>query len=63
MTRTNQVEGLNPNGSIFQSASNMLTVVDCFNVPLVEESIMESAIIFGAKNDTNLVFLNNLTNI
>jgi hypothetical protein len=41
----------------------MLTIVDCSDVPNFEKETMNSAINFGVKNDTNLVILNNRTNI
>lgn len=40
-----------------------LRVVDCFDVPVTEKAAIQSAVNFGAKNDRNIVFLNNVTNI
>jgi len=46
-----------------KSVNNTLTVVDCYDVPNFEKQTMNSAIRFGAKNDTNLIILNNRINI
>ena len=46
-----------------KSTNNTLGVVDCFDVPNFEKDTMCSAINFGAKNDTNLLILNNHTNV
>ena len=37
--------------------------IQCYDVPNFEKQTMDSAISFGAKNDTNLIILNNRTNI
>ena len=37
--------------------------IQCYDVPNFEKQTMNSAINFGAKNDTNLIILNNRTNI
>jgi len=46
-----------------KSTNNTLGVVDCFDVPNFEKDTMCSTINFGAKNDTNLIILNNHTNV
>ena len=46
-----------------QSPNNRLGVVDCFDVPNFEKNTTCDAITFGAKNDTNLIILNNHTNV
>jgi hypothetical protein len=38
-------------------------VVDCFDVPTFEKSTIQEGFNSGSKNDTNSVFLNNITNI
>lgn len=62
-TRTSQVPNLNSNAYLPKSVNNTLTVVDCYDVPNFEKQTMNSAINFGAKNDTNVIILNNSTNI
>jgi len=37
--------------------------MDCFDVPRFEKSIIQEGFKTGSKNDTNCVFLNNVTNI
>jgi len=62
-SRTSQVPNLNSDAYLPKSVNNTLTVVDCYDVPNFEKQTMDSAISFGAKNDTNLIILNNRTNI
>nr|YP_010472243.1 hypothetical protein NDC64_pgp100 [Navicula tsukamotoi]UVG41708.1 hypothetical protein [Navicula tsukamotoi] len=62
-TRTSQVSNLNTDAYLPKSVNSTLTVVDCYDVPNFEKETMNSAINFGAKNDTNLIILNNRTNI
>ena len=62
-TRTSQVPNLNLDAYLPKSVNSTLTVVDCYDVPNFEKQTMNSAINFGAKNDTNLIILNNHTNI
>jgi len=62
-SRTSQVPNLNSDSYLPKSVNNTLTVVDCYDVPNFEKQTMNSAIRFGAKNDTNLIILNNRTNI
>lgn len=61
--RTCQVPNLNSDAYLPESVNSTLTVVDCYDVPNFEKQTMNSAINFGAKNDTNLIILNNRTNI
>jgi hypothetical protein len=62
-TKTSQLESLNPNAPLPESPDNMLGLIDNFDVPVSEKSLMEGAIINASKNDTNLIFINNNTNI
>ena len=62
-SRTSQVPNLNSDAYLPKSVNSTLTVVDSYDVPNFEKQTMNSAINFGAKNDTNLIILNNRTNI
>lgn len=62
-TRTIEVPNIKPDADLPESVNNILTVVDVFDVPTSEKERMGSAINSGAKNDTNLIILNNNTNI
>ena len=62
-SRTSEVPNLNSDAYLPESVNNTLTVVDCYDVPNFEKQTMNNAINFGAKNDTNLIILNNRTNI
>jgi len=62
-SRVSEVPNLNPDAYLPKSVNNTLTVVDCYDVPNSEKQTMNNAINFGAKNDTNLIILNNRTNI
>jgi hypothetical protein len=42
---------------------NILIGVDCFDGPGVEKAAMEAAVLKGAKNTPDIVFINNVTNI
>ena len=61
-SRTSEVPNLNSDAYLPESVNNTLTVVDCYDVPNFEKQTMNNAINFGAKNDTNLIILNNRTN-
>ena len=58
-----EIENINPEAYLPKSTNNTLGVFDCFDVPNFEKDIICSAINFGAKNDTNLIILNNHTNV
>jgi len=62
-TRTDQLSGIRPDTSLPQSPNNMLTVADLYDVPNMEKFTINDAITNFSKNDTNLIFLNNNTNI
>ena len=62
-SRTSPVPNLNSDAYLPKSINSTLTVVDCYDVSNFEKQTMNSAINFGAKNDTNLIILNNRTNI
>lgn len=52
--KTDGLERLNPNVPLPESPGNILTAVDCFDLPVTEKAPMESAVTLGAKNDTNI---------
>ena len=62
-TKTSEVPNIKSDAYLPKSVNNTLTVVDCYDVANFEKQTMDSAISFGAKNDTNLIILNNRTNI
>ena len=62
-SRTSQVPNLKSDAYLPKSVNNTLTVVDCSDVPNFEKETMNSALSFGAKNDTNIIIMNNRTNI
>jgi len=64
-SRTSQVPNLNSDAYLPKSVNinSTLSVVDCYDVPNFEKQTMNSVINFGTKNDTNLIILNNRTNI
>lgn len=62
-SRTSEVPNIKSDAYLPKSVNNTLTVVDCYDVPNFEKYIMSSAISFGAKNDRNLIIMNNVTNI
>ena len=62
-TKTSQLENLNSNAPLPQSADNIFGLVDNFDLPVVEKLLMEKSISHTSKNDTNLIFINNNTNI
>ena len=62
-TKTSQLENLNSNAPLPKSPDNILGLVDNFDVPVAEKPLMKSSIIRTSKNDNNLIFINNNTNI
>ena len=62
-TKTSELENLNSTASLPQSPKNVLGSVDLFDVPTHEKALMEGSIMKGTQNNTNIVFLNNNTNI
>ena len=61
--KTSALENLNPAASLPKSPENILGAVDNFDVPVHEKPSMEESIMKKIENNTNIVFLNNLTNI
>ena len=57
-TQRSKLGNLNLNASFPQSPINVLGVVDNFDVPINEKPMMEGGIMFGSRNNTNLIFLN-----
>ena len=62
-SRTSEVLNIKSDAFLPKSVNNILTVADFYDVPDVEKSIVNDAITTFSKNDTNLIFLNNNTNI
>ena len=62
-TKTCEIPNLDPNCYLPESVSNILIVIDLYDVPGFEKGIIINGVNSGTKNDTNLVFLNNVTNI
>ena len=61
--RTSKIPNIKSEAYLPQSVNNTLTVVDCFDVPTFEKSTLQEGFNSGSKNDTNSVFLKNVTNI
>jgi hypothetical protein len=61
--RTSELPGINSDAYLPKSVNATITVMDCFDVPTFEKSIIQEGFNSGSKNDTNCVFLNNVTNI
>ena len=61
--RTSKIPNIKSDAYLPQSINNTVTVMDCFDVPTFEKSIIQEGFNSGLKNDTNCVFLNNVTNI
>jgi hypothetical protein len=53
----------NQSESFPQSPANMLGLVDTFDVPMSEKSIIENSVINNSTNSSSVIFLNNETNI
>ena len=62
-SRTCEVPNIKSDAYLPKSFNNTLTLVDCYDVSTYEKKPISDAISFGAKNDPNLVFINNTTNI
>jgi hypothetical protein len=60
-TRRSEIENMNSSltATFPKSTSNVLAVVDNFDVPSSEKSFMEANILKGSQNDTNIKFINN----
>lgn len=53
----------NQSESFPQDSENMLGVVDTFDVPMSEKSVIENFIINNLTNNSNTIFINTQTNI
>ena len=62
-SRTSQIETLDPNATLPDSPSNVLGVVDNFDVPVQEKAGMEGSVLKGYNATENIIFLNNVTNV
>jgi len=54
---------LDPNANFPESPSNVLGLVDSFDVPVHEKAAMEASVLKGYNETRNIMFLNNVTNI
>jgi len=57
------LSNLDPNGTFPQSPANTLGLVDEFDVPISEKMIVQNAIENNCTNTSNVIFLNNETNL
>ena len=64
-TEISQVPNMtvDPNASFPDTPSNVLGLVDNFDVPVHEKVAMEGSILKGYNKTENIIFLNNVTNI
>ena len=62
-SKTSQIGTLDPNATLPDSPSNVLGLVDNFDVPVHEKSSMEGSILKGYNETKNIIFLNNVTNV
>ena len=61
--KTSKLPNIKLDADLPQHSDNSLTLVDCFDVPIAEKPIVEQVITSSTRNDPNIVFLNNVTNI
>ena len=59
ISKTSELENINPAASLQESPNNILGVVDNFDVPSSEKAFMEASVLKGSQNNTNIIFLNN----
>ena len=57
-----KIPHINPDADLPKSPNNVLTLYDLWDVGTPEKSIVNNAITAFSGNDTNLIFLNNITN-
>jgi len=57
------LSNLDPNASFPQSPANTLGLVDEFDVPISEKMIVQNAVENNCTNTSNVIFINNETNI
>jgi len=61
--RHNWTSYVNRSESFPKSPENMLGVVDTFDIPKSEKSIIENSVINNLTNSSSVIFLNNETDI
>lgn len=54
---------INTDAYLPNSTNNIVTILDLFDIPSSNKQTISNAIHFDAKNDTNLIILNDRTNI
>jgi len=57
------LSNIDPNAAFPQSPANMLGLVDEFDVPISEKMVVQNAVENNCTNTSNLIFINNETNI
>lgn len=57
------LSNIDPNSAFPQSPANTLGLVDEFDVPISEKMIMQNAVENNCSNTSNVIFLNNETDI
>ena len=62
-TKVSKLENVDPNASFPETPSNVLGLVDNFDVPVHEKASMQGSILKGYNKTENIIFLNNVTNI
>ena len=62
-TKRSQIATLDPHATLPESPSNVLGVVDNFDVPVKEKAAMEASVLKGYNESRNIIFLNNVTNV
>ena len=60
---TSKVPNFDPHATLPESPSNVLGLVDNFDVPVQEKAAMETSILKGYNETKNIIFLNNNTNV
>ena len=53
---------LDPHATLPESPSNVLGLVDSYDVPVHEKAAMEASVLKGYNETKNIIFLNNVTN-
>ena len=54
---------IKPHANLPDTPSNVLGLVDNFDVPVHEKASMEGSVLKGYNETENIIFLNNVTNI
>ena len=63
MRESENLPHVNRSESFPKSPENMLGLVDIFDVPKSEKSIIENSVRNNSRNNSSVIFLNNKTNI